>query len=60
MNDNTTWLKNIEYEYKEENRKARAFEYNNKWYWISVLRGINRIIRFNLHWDFKNEKWRLK
>jgi hypothetical protein len=39
---------------------AKPFEYTNKWYWISVLRGINRIIHFNFKWDFKNKNWRLK
>ena len=48
-------------EYKEpkENRHSGFMQYHNKWYWISVLRGINRIIRFNMKWDFKNKKWKL-
>jgi hypothetical protein len=39
--------------------KAESWNFLSKYYWISVLRGINRIIHFNLHWDFKNPKWRL-
>ena len=27
--------------------------------YITVLRGLNRLIRFNLKWDFKNPNWRL-
>lgn len=33
--------------------------YDKKEYWISVLRGLNRLIRFNLSWDFKDDDWRL-
>ena len=26
--------------------------------WITVLRGLNRIIRLNIKWDFKRENWK--
>lgn len=41
-------------------RKMVIFNFWKKRTWISVLRGFNRMFRFDLSWDFNNPKWRLK